>query len=48
MTKDYLEKDSQERTKQSWVDELGSSQSGCTRQKVLVRQRGGLMRLLVR
>ena len=28
--------------KQSRVEELGSSQSGCTRQKVLVRQRGGL------
>ena len=32
--------------KQSWVEELGSSQSSCTRQKVLVKQRGGLMRLL--
>ena len=26
---------------QSEVEELGSSQSGCTREKVLVRQRGG-------
>ena len=43
-TKNYLEKDSRERTKQSWVEELGSSQSGRTRQKVLVRQCGGLMR----
>ena len=25
-----------ERARQSWVQELGSSQSGCTRQKVLV------------
>ena len=32
---------------QSGVEELRSSQSGCTRQKVLVRQRGGLMCLLV-
>ena len=44
----YLEKDSQERAKQSEVVELGSSQSGCTRQKVLVRQRGSLMHLLAR
>ena len=41
ITKNVLEKDSRERTKQSWVEELGSSQSGCTRQKVLIRQRGG-------
>ena len=41
-TKNYLEKDYRERVKQSRVEELGSSQSGCTRQKVLVRQRGGL------
>ena len=47
-TKNYLKKDSRERAKQSWVEELGSSQSGCTGQKVLVRQRGGLMRLLPR
>ena len=40
--------DGWERVKQSGVEELGSSQSGCTRQKVLVRQRGGLMRLLAR
>ena len=34
--KNYLERDNGERAKQSWVEELGSSQSGCTRQKVLV------------
>ena len=34
------------RVKQSRVEELGSRQSGCARQKVLVRQRGGLMHLL--
>ena len=45
-TKSYSEKDFRERVKQSEVEELGSSQSGCTRQKVLVRQRGGLIRLL--
>ena len=39
--KNYLEKDCRERVKQSEVEELGSSQSGCTREKVLVRQRGG-------
>ena len=27
----------QKRAKQSWVEELGSSRSGCKRQKVLVR-----------
>ena len=43
----YLEKDSRERAKQSWVDELGST-SGCAKQKVLVRQRGGLICLLAR
>ena len=43
-TKNHLKKDSRERTKQRWVEELGSSQSGRTRQKVLVRQCGGLMR----
>ncbi|CAH3122582.1 unnamed protein product [Porites lobata] len=38
-TKKYLEKE----------EELGGSQSGCTRQKVLVRQQhGGLMRQLAR
>ena len=42
-TKKYLEKDSRERAKQSGVEELGGSQSGYTRQKVFVRQRGGLM-----
>ena len=47
-TKKYLEKDSRERAKQSGVEELGGSQSGCTRQKVLVRQRGGLMSKLAR
>ena len=47
-TKNYLEKDSGERAKHSWVEELGSSQSGCTRKKVQVKQRGGLMRLLAR
>ena len=47
-TKNYLEKDSQERAKQSWVEKLGSKQSDCTRQKVLVRQRGEIMRLLAR
>ena len=47
-TKNYSEKDSQERAKQCWVEKLGSSQSGCTRKKVLVRQRGGIMRLLER
>jgi len=47
-TKKYLEKDSRERAKQSGVEELGGSQSGCTRQKVLVRQRGDLMRQLAR
>ena len=48
-TKKYLEKDSRERAKQSGVEELGGSQSGCTRQKVLVRQQhGGLMRQLAR
>ena len=36
------------RSETKLVEELGSSQSGCTRQKVLVRQRGGLMRLLAR
>ena len=46
--KNYLEKDSQERAKQSWVEKLGSSQSDCTRKKVLVRQQGGIMRLLER
>ena len=46
--KNYLEKDSQERAKQSWVEKLGSSQSDCARKKVLVRQRGGIMRLLAR
>ena len=46
-TKNYLEKNSWERAKQSGMEELRSSQSGCIRQKVLVRQRGGLMRLLV-
>ena len=45
-TKNYLEKDCRERAKQSRVEELGSSQSGCTRQKVLVRQRGGLKKRL--
>ena len=45
-TKNYLEKDSQERAKQSLVEKLGSSQSDCTRKKVLVRQRGGIMHLL--
>ena len=40
-TKSYSEKDCRERVKQSEVEELGSSQSGCTREKVLVRQRGG-------
>ena len=43
----YLEKDSRERAKQSWVEELGSK-SSCIKQKVLVRQRGGFMRLLAR
>ena len=48
-TQKYLEKDSRERAKQSGVEELGGSQSGCTRQKVLVRQQhGGLMRQLAR
>ena len=46
--KNYLEKDKQERAKQSWVEKPGSSQSDCTRKKVLVRQRGGIMRLLER
>ena len=32
-TKNYLEKDNRERAKQSKVEELGSSQSSCTRQK---------------
>ena len=36
------------RAKHSEVEELGSSESGCTRQNVLVRQRGGPMRLLAR
>ena len=41
--------DSRERlAKQRWVEELGSTQSGCTRQKALVRQREGLLRLLAR
>ena len=43
----YLEKDSRERAKQSWMEEPGST-SGCTKQKVLVRQRGSFMRLLAR
>ena len=48
-TKKYLEEDSRERAEQSGVEELGGSQSGCTRQKVLVRQQhGGLMRQLAR
>ena len=48
-TQKYLEKDSRERAKQSGVEELGGSQSGCTRKKVLVRQQhGGLMRQLAR
>ena len=42
-TKNHLEKDSRERPKQSWVEELESSQSGCTRQRVLVKQREGLI-----
>ena len=46
--KNYLEKHSQERAKQCWVEKLGSSQSDCTRKKVLIRQRGGIMRLLER
>ena len=33
-TKNYLEKDGQERAKQSWVEKLGSKQSDCTRQSV--------------
>ena len=33
-TKNYLGKDSRERAKQSWMIELGISQSGCTRQKL--------------
>ena len=37
-TKNYLEKDSWERTKQSRVEKLESSQSGCTRKKLLARQ----------
>ena len=41
--KNYLQKDSRERAKQSWVEELVS-----TSQKVLVRQRGDLMGLLAR
>ena len=40
------EKDKQERLKQSGAEKLGSSQSGCTRQKVLVKQYEGLMCLL--
>ena len=50
MTKNYLEMNIRERAraKQNWVEELGSTQSGCTRQKAVVRQRGGLMRLLAR
>ena len=43
----YLEKDSRERAKQSWMEEPGST-SGCTKQKVLVRQRESFMRLLAR
>ena len=48
--KNCLEKDSQERAKQSWVEKLGSSQSDCTRSAItlLVRQRGGIMRLPAR
>ena len=42
----YWEKNGRERAKQSRVKELGSSQSDCTRQGVLVRQHGGLMCLL--
>ena len=38
----------QKRGKQSWVEELGSRRSSCKRQKVLVRQCGWLMRLVVR
>ena len=45
-TKNYLKKDSWERAKQSRVEKPGSSQSGCTRQKFLVRQRRGLICLL--
>ena len=39
-TENYLEKDSQERVKHSWVEELESTKSNCTRQKLLVRQHG--------
>ena len=46
-TKNYLEKDCCERAIQSGVEELGSSQGGCMRQKVLVRQRGGLFSSLL-
>ena len=36
------------KAKQSRVEELGSRRSGCKTQKVLVRQCGWLMRLVVR
>ena len=35
-----MEKDSRERAKHSWVQELESRKSSCTRQKLLVRQHG--------
>ena len=47
-TKTYLEKGRWEKAKQSGLEELRSSQSSCTRPKVLVRQRGGHMQLLAR
>ena len=46
-TKTYLKKDCWERTKKGVLEELGNSQSSCTRQKMLVRQHEGLMHLLV-
>ena len=36
----------QRKSETSWVQELGISQSGCTRQKFLVGQHGGLVHLL--
>ena len=55
-TKNYLQIDIRERAKQSWVEEQkypkrlhkAVAQSGCTRQKALVRERGGLIHLLAR
>lgn len=40
-TKNYFEKDNQEGAKQSKVEELGSSQSSCTRRRESVGKKGG-------